>query len=619
MSWIENNEWLKPSKDHQIRWGALRRFLEHYRPHSARLAAAGALVLIASSTVFLIPWIFRTVQAAFAASDGRWLAWSLGAFLGVALLEVFVSYGVRLLQTKVSIQLNRDLLLRYYGKIMNLAVEDFIAFRQRTNLFQRIIDAMSVTGSFTSVLVRGGQVAIVLAVLATVIGMLSPAVLAVLASGAAVLFTHVFFQARRISALQQQLLAINYPLIGKMTEVLDGLFTIKALAASVRVTSDISGLVHGKADAEYRQLATEARSDQITQVIRQVVLVAAAGLSFALSLAGRLSLADVFSLYFLTGLLLQSVVELALSYQMLAKLSSNVANIYEVLDQDDEDAPARAALPAPAPALALASRDGITLRKAETDSSITVPEAMGHIAFRGVDFTYRNGHRVITDLDLEIRPGEKVCLIGRSGAGKTTVLRLLLGFLRPQSGEIVVDGIDLSTVTDKSSYRRRFGVVSQHDFLFDTTLRENMTFGLVQEVPDERVSEALRSVDLWEDVQRLQNGLGTRYSQDLFSGGQKQRFFIARALLRNPSIVLLDEPTSALDFETEKRVIQAVDRLVGCNTTLTIAHRLSTVRNADRVIVMRQGRIEATGSHDDLYHSNAYYRALCDYNSFMVA
>jgi ATP-binding cassette subfamily B protein len=162
-------------------------------------------------------------------------------------------------------------------------------------------------------------------------------------------------------------------------------------------------------------------------------------------------------------------------------------------------------------------------------------------------------------------------------------------------------------------------VVSQNDFLFDTSLRENMTFGLDEGVPDERISHALGLVDLWDDVQRLKGGLSTPFSPHLFSGGQKQRFFIARALLREPSIVLLDEPTSALDFETEKRVIAAIDQLVGKNTTITIAHRLSTVRNADRVIVMRDGRIEASGTHDELYQASGYYRALCEYNSFMVA
>lgn len=611
MSWIANNEWLKPDKDHRVRWDAMRRFLEHYRPHRARIAAAGGLALVASSTIFLIPWIFRGLQRAFIDRNAERITWLILSFLGVTLLEICASAGIRLIQSQVSIQLNRDLLLRYYGKILNLGVEDFIAFRQRTNLFQRIIDAMSVTGSFTTILVRGGQVTIAVGVLAGAVAMLSPAVLGILVLGATGLFVHVFFQARTISALQKNLLAINYPLVGKMTEVLEGLFTIKALAASVKVTSDVSDLVHRKADAEYRQLATEARSDQTTQLIRQTVWVGALALSFVLMLSGKLILADVLALYFLAGLLLQSVVELALSYQMLAKLSANVANIYEVLDLEDEDVPARR--------LSLAARKGVFAEEVQAAGALLTHGAPGHIAFRDIDFTYRNGYRVLSGVDLEIRPGEKISLIGRSGAGKTTLLRILLGFLRPQGGEIVVDGTNLATVTDKSRYRRSFGVVSQNDFLFDTSLRENMTFGLLEEVPDERILEALRRVDLWSDVQGLRLGLATRFSRDLFSGGQKQRFFIARALLRDPSIVLLDEPTSALDFETEKRVMEAIDHLVGGKTTITIAHRLSTVRNADRVVVLRDGRIEATGPHDELYRSSLYYRALCDYNSFMVA
>src|SRR6185295_3864378 len=275
MSWIENNEWLKPDREHSIRWQAMRRFLEHFSPYRARLVAAGGLALLASSMVFLVPFIFRGLQRALIGRDVTRITGLLLAFLGITLLEIGASAGIRLLQAQVSIQLNRDLLLRYYGKILNLAVEDFIAFRQRTNLFQRIIDAMSVTGSFTAILVRGGQVTIAAGVLAAAIAGLSPAVLGVLAVGSIGLFVHVFFHARTISALQKELLAVNYPLVGKMTEVLEGLFTIKALAASVRVTSDVGDLVHRKAVAEYRQLATEARSDRIAQVIRQVVLVVA--------------------------------------------------------------------------------------------------------------------------------------------------------------------------------------------------------------------------------------------------------------------------------------------------------------------------------------------------------
>ncbi|MEM6795340.1 MAG: ATP-binding cassette domain-containing protein, partial [Acidobacteriota bacterium] len=250
--------------------------------------------------------------------------------------------------------------------------------------------------------------------------------------------------------------------------------------------------------------------------------------------------------------------------------------------------------------------------------SLDEAKARGHIVFENVGFTYRDGKKVLSNVNLDIKPGEHVSLIGRSGVGKTTLMRLLLGFLQPQEGRILVDGVEVTSLEDKNAYRRIFGVVSQQDFLFGTSIRENLAFGLEAGVEEERMIEALRMVDLWKDIESLPDSLDSSYSSDVFSGGQKQRFFIARALLRDPSIVLLDEPTSALDFESESQVMTALDRLVGRNTTITIAHRLSTVRNSDRVVVLHGGQVKATGTHDDLYQSDGYYRSLCDYNSFVV-
>ncbi|MEM9556677.1 MAG: ABC transporter ATP-binding protein [Acidobacteriota bacterium] len=643
MSWTRNNEWLTIDQEHSISWQNLRRFLRHYRKARANLALAAALALFGAAAAFFIPVVFREVQAAMSTRAISLLAWSLAGFLGIMLAEVATSYGVQKINSRVATRLNRDLVLRYYGKILNLSVEDFIAFRRRTNLFQRIIDAMSITSQFTSILVRGGQLLIAVLVVGVVIGLVSPTILGVLAVGAVVLFAHALIQARKLAALRSVSLGVNYPLVGKMTEVLGGLFTIKALAASVAVTSDVKGLVDKKTGADYDEQLAEVRSNQITQALRIVTLVVALGVACALALQGRLLIAEVFALYLLTNLFLQPVTELAIYYQLLSRLSVNVGKFYEVLDLPDEAeavraaVAARAAAPLVLPAAPTASAPVAERPSAQAtatrahpvlvaparpalDLALSVDEARarGHIVFDNVDFAYRDGKQVLSGVDLEIRPGEKVSLIGRSGVGKTTLMRLLLGFLQPQQGRILVDGVEVTTMEDKNAYRRNFGVVSQQDFLFGTSIRENLMFGLEHTVEETRMREALELVNLWDDVDGLSQGLDAPYSDDLFSGGQKQRFFIARALLRDPSIVLLDEPTSALDFESESQVMNALDRLVGENTTITIAHRLSTVQNADRVIVLRDGRIQAMGTHDELYRGDDYYRSLCDYNSFVV-
>lgn len=650
MNWIKHNEWLKPDAERNVRWRELRRFAANLWEFRTSLLGAAALAVLGSSAALLIPLIFRTAQRTVVSHDIRGLTTALTWFAAAMLIDVAATYRIRTIRASVSSRMNRRLALQYYAAILDAGVEDFIDFKQRTNLFQRLMDATFISAQFTDVLIRGGQAVVVVAVVGLVIAMLSPLVFGILVLGAALLFVYVVVSARHLGTLRRRLLALNYPLVGKMMETIGGLLTIKALAASLRVSSDIDGLVASKTRAEIDEGLADAKAAQIAQAIRSLTLIAAVGASFAHLIAGTLGLADVFAIYVLTGLLLQPIHELAMHYQTLARLSVNVKNYYEVVDLPREaDIAAKsgrsngvqaridAATASVATAavgereLAVASpgryrsggsthgwNDGFTPHDLSVAAQSAATRQDGHIQFCGVDFAYRTGGSVLSGINLEIQPGEHVSLIGRSGAGKTTLVRVLLGFLQPQRGTVRVDGVDVCTVTDRSAYRRQFGVVSQHDVLFGTSLRENLAFGLHDPVSDSEVEETLRLVDLWADVERLDLGLGATYSEDLFSGGQKQRFCIARALLRHPSIVLLDEPTSALDFENEHRVLAALRQLVATKTSITIAHRLSTVRSSDRVIVLGGGRIQASGTHDALYESNQYYRELCEYNSFML-
>jgi ABC-type multidrug transport system fused ATPase/permease subunit len=640
MSWIKNNEWLAADGDHRVRWRELRRLVVYYRPFRGSLALAALLALLGSVTAFLIPFLFYQLQLAIVSRSLTPLALALLGYLAISLVETATTYGIRVIRSRVATRLNRQLVLSYYGKLLNVAVEDFIAFRQRTNLFQRMVDAMSITPQFTDVLARGGQALIVILVVGTVIGMVSAEVLLVLGIGAALLFTYALLRARELRDLRARTLALNFPLVGKMMEVVNGLFTIKSLSASLPVTRDVAGLVNAKTDAEYVESRAESGVLQFGQAIRQATLVFAMAQGIVLLMSGRINYAELISLYMLAGLFLQPVAELATLYQSLSRLSVNVANFYEVLDLPDEAGQARVAAETRARGraerVAAVAAMGVGVASFATGEgghglvpqTIHLGEAArvvapseprgGHIVFRDVEFAYRDGSPVLTGVDLEVFPGEKVSLIGRSGAGKTTLFRLLLGFLQPQRGSMLLDGEDVASHPDKNAYRRCFGVVGQHDVLFGVSIRENLMFGLEETVPDERIEQALRMVSLWSDVERLPGGLDAVYSEDRFSGGQRQRLFIARALLRRPRVVLLDEPTSALDFQSEGQVIEAINHLVGGKTTVTIAHRLSTVRNADRVIVLDGGKICGVGPHDELYRSNSYYQALCDYNSFVV-
>ncbi|MFI9008712.1 ABC transporter ATP-binding protein [Actinosynnema sp. NPDC053489] len=232
----------------------------------------------------------------------------------------------------------------------------------------------------------------------------------------------------------------------------------------------------------------------------------------------------------------------------------------------------------------------------------------GGVRFEGVGFAYPGSERKsVVDFNLDVRPGETVALVGASGAGKSTVVNLVIGFLRPTEGRVLLDGVDMESL-DLRSYRRFVSVVPQESILFEGTIRDNVTYGL-DDVPEDVVRRALADANALEFIDRLPAGLGTVVGERgaRLSGGQKQRLAIARALIRDPRVLVLDEATSALDTRSEALVQQALARLVDGRTVFVVAHRLSTIRNADRIVVLEDGRIAEVGSHDDLLRSGGPY------------
>lgn len=246
------------------------------------------------------------------------------------------------------------------------------------------------------------------------------------------------------------------------------------------------------------------------------------------------------------------------------------------------------------------------------DGSRLLTRASGEIEFRDVGFRYpQASSEALREINLRVRPGQTVAFVGKSGSGKSTLLSLLPRFYDVDQGAILLDGHDVREYR-LSDLRRQVALVDQQVRLFNATVAENIAYGLVPQPDEAAIIAAAKRAHAWEFIERLPQGLQTRTGQNAqtLSGGQRQRLAIARALLKDAPILMLDEATSALDTESERAIQAGLAELVQGRTTLVIAHRLSTIQNADLIVVMREGRIVESGTHEDLLQLGNWYAAL---------
>lgn len=312
--------------------------------------------------------------------------------------------------------------------------------------------------------------------------------------------------------------------------------------------------------------------------------------------SGGLASEHFFTFLLMTGLVAGSIGGLAAQFTQLQRGLGAIESLMEIIHEERE----------------------IDLRGTEAEAPVAAPALRGQVDFRHVAFHYasRPDVPVLRGLDLTIEPGQQVALVGPSGAGKSTVASLLLRFHDPVSGELLIDSTPISEL-DLTQYRQRLAYVPQEVILFGGDIRANIAYGQ-PDASDEAIREAARKANALQFIEAFPEGFATIVGERgvQLSGGQRQRIAIARAILRDPDILILDEATSALDTASEKEVQAALETLMKGRTSLVIAHRLSTIRSADAIAVLHEGRLAELGNHDELMAANGIYAGLVANQTF---
>jgi len=352
-------------------------------------------------------------------------------------------------------------------------------------------------------------------------------------------------------------------------------------ALEINKTDKILNVLKGKG---YKLDMTEALFGASGWVVFQAFQMFTLIFTSILAYKGRIPIGDIamYQAYFTS--ILMSINQIINVYPQLAKGYESIVSVSEVLFSD---------------------------KKEEYKGTKKIPHVQGKFKFDNVQFKYEDtDQHVITDFNLEVKSGESIAFVGESGAGKSTLLNLLIGFYRPTKGNIYVDDV-LFDEMDMQSYRRNIAVVSQNTILFSGSIKDNITYGL-HDVDLAYLEKVVQMAHLEDVIDEMPDGLDTKIGEHggKLSGGQRQRIAIARAIIRDPDVILLDEATSALDNKSELKVQQAIHEVIQGRTTFIVAHRLSTIRDADRIVVMRDGKCIEAGAYDDLVNKKGEFYQL---------
>ena len=563
---------------------ALWPFMKPYRG----LMIAAVLALIATATVSLtLPLAVRRVVDNFGTQDGALLDRYFMAALGIAALLALGTAARYALVTRLGERVVADIRKAVFDRVIGLSPAFYVNSMTGEVLSRITTDTtliLSVIGSSVSIALRNlllfvGGLTLMLFTSAKLTGMVLLIVPVVI-----VPILTLGRRLRKLSRENQDWIAVSS---GNAAEALSAVQTVQSYTHEAISREAFAEVTEKSFDAARRRVKTRAL---MTAIVIFLVFTGIVGVLWAGAVdvrAGQMSAGALVQFVIYSVMVAGTVAALSEIFGELQRAAGATERLVELLQVEDTVTDPVQPLPVPR-----------TVR--------------GEITFDKVDFTYpaRPGIKALDGIDLHIQPGETVALVGPSGAGKTTIVQLIQRFYDPDAGRVLLDGVPLDRMS-RNGFRQHIALVPQDPVIFAASARDNIRFGRPG-ASDAEVEAAARAAAAHDFLSALPEGYDTYLGERgvMLSGGQKQRVAIARAILRDAPVLLLDEATSALDAESERAVQQAVDTLAEGRTTIIVAHRLATVKKADRIVVMEHGRIVAQGRHDVLVAEGGLYARL---------
>lgn len=569
------------------RVGALAGLMPFLRPYRVMTVAALAALVVTAGISLILPLAVRRVVDGFNSTNVALLDEYFGAFLLIAAL-LAVGTGLRYyLVTRLGERVVADIRRATFDKVTSLSPSFFERVMTGEVLSRITTDTtliLSVIGSSISIALRnlilllGGMVMLLLtsAKLTGLVLLIVPAVV-----------VPIIVLGRRLRSLSRESQDWIASSSGSASESLLAIQTVQSYTHEGPTRAAFAEVTEKSFDANRRRIGTRA---VMTVIVIFLVFTGIVGVLWVGARdvrADQMSMGELIQFVIYAVLVAGAVGALSEIWGELQRASGATERLVEILTAEDSVQDPAQPKPLPRP-------------------------VRGEIAFEGVTFRYpaRPDVSALKGVSLHVRPGETVALVGPSGAGKTTILQLLQRFYDPQSGRVTLDGIDLRDMA-RGDFRRALALVPQDPVIFAASARDNIRFGR-PEASDAEVEAAARAAAAHDFITALPQGYDSFLGERgvMLSGGQKQRVAIARAILRNAPVLLLDEATSALDAESERAVQEAVEHLSQGRTTLVVAHRLATVKRADRIVVFEDGQIVAQGTHDALVAEGGLYARL---------